>query len=230
MLLRASPAPDSASNDPRLAKLHSSHPPARLPAIPDGQSALIFCFLPRQTKIRRANSEALLPRRGKQRRLRTPAAPPCPRGARQRRPTHTFAGGRPLLVGLPPSAPAAAPSEPKRSAPAPCSWGGCASTRSRRRWKPAPPARLPGRPLAPAEQGNAAPALKTLACRLFFPLICAFPLSCGKIHNRDASAFPFAFLRKRNALSGKKTAIPPPTASQFSCIFARISLANPQIY
>ena len=50
MLLRASPAPDSASNDPRLAKLHSSHPPARLPAIPDGQSAPIFCFLPRQTK------------------------------------------------------------------------------------------------------------------------------------------------------------------------------------
>ena len=32
------------------------------------------------SKIRRANSEALLPRRGKQRRIRTPAAPPCPQG------------------------------------------------------------------------------------------------------------------------------------------------------
>ena len=37
--------------------------------------------LPRDTsKIRRANSEALLPRRGKQRRSRTPAAYPCPPG------------------------------------------------------------------------------------------------------------------------------------------------------
>ena len=80
---------------------------------------------PRDTpKIRRANSEALLPRRGKQRRSRTPAASPCPCGARQRRPTHAFAGGRPLLVGLPPSAPAATPSEPQRSAPAPARGAG----------------------------------------------------------------------------------------------------------
>ena len=50
------------------------------------------------------------------------------------------AGGRPLLVGLPPSAPTTAPTEPKRRAPAPCSWGGCASTRSRRRWLPTPSA------------------------------------------------------------------------------------------
>ena len=32
------------------------------------------------SKIRRANSAAFLPRRGKQRRIRTPAAPPCPQG------------------------------------------------------------------------------------------------------------------------------------------------------
>ena len=42
------------------------------------------------------------------------------------------AGGRPLLVGLPPSTPIPAPTEPKRSTPAPCSWGGCASTSSQR--------------------------------------------------------------------------------------------------
>ena len=51
------------------------------------------------------------------------------------------AGGRPLRVGLPPSVHTTAPSEPKRSTPAPCSWGGCASTRSRRHWLPALPAR-----------------------------------------------------------------------------------------
>ena len=53
---------------------------------------------------------------------------PCPRGTRQRRPTHAFADGRPLLVGLPPSTSATAPTETKRSAPAPCSWGGRASS------------------------------------------------------------------------------------------------------
>ena len=37
--------------------------------------------------------------------------------------------------------PLAAPTEPKRSAEAPCSWGLGASTRSRRRWPPALPAR-----------------------------------------------------------------------------------------
>ena len=51
------------------------------------------------------------------------------------------AGGKPLLVGLPPSTRTAAPSETKRSAQAPCSWGLGASTRSRRHWPPAPPAR-----------------------------------------------------------------------------------------
>ena len=54
--------------------------PARLPTVPDGQSAP-RSTLPLDTpKIRRANSEALLPRRGKQRRSRTPAAYPCPPG------------------------------------------------------------------------------------------------------------------------------------------------------
>ena len=46
----------------------------------EGQTVSSSIFAPRQTKIRRANSEALLPRRGKQRRSRTPAAYPCPAG------------------------------------------------------------------------------------------------------------------------------------------------------
>ena len=53
---------------------------------------------------------------------------PCPRGTRQRRPTHHFADGRLLLQSLPPSTPTAASIETKRSAPAPCSWGGRASS------------------------------------------------------------------------------------------------------
>ena len=53
---------------------------ARLPAVPDGQSASTPCSPTRHAQNRRANSEALLPRRGKQRRLRTPAAYPCPAG------------------------------------------------------------------------------------------------------------------------------------------------------
>ena len=44
----------------------------------------------------------------------------------------TAAGGKSLLVDLPPSAPTPAPTDPHRSTPAPYSWGGCASTRSRR--------------------------------------------------------------------------------------------------
>ena len=74
------------------------------------------------------------------------ARPPPFRGApsQNRRPfahpvPKTAAGGRPLLVGLPPSTPTIAPTEPKRSTPTPCSWGGCASNPSQRRW----PAALP---------------------------------------------------------------------------------------
>ena len=88
---------------------HASFLPARLPAVPDGQTALQTTFSRDTPKIRRANSEALLPRRGKQRRPSTPAAPLAPAGqgsAIQRavyahhrpnrtEPQHT----RPLLVG-----------------------------------------------------------------------------------------------------------------------------------
>ena len=50
------------------------------------------------------------------------------------------AGGRPLLVGLPPSTSTTAPTGTKRSTPTPCSWGGCASASRRRHWPPALPA------------------------------------------------------------------------------------------
>ena len=52
----------------------------------------------------------------------------------------TTAGGRPLLVGLPPSVPSTAPPETQRNAHAPCSWGIGASIPSRRRWPAALPA------------------------------------------------------------------------------------------
>ena len=61
---------------------------------------------------------------------RRPFAHPVPKNA---------AGGRPLLVGLPPSARFTAPIGTKQSAQAPYSWGLGASTSSRRRW----PAALP---------------------------------------------------------------------------------------
>ena len=61
---------------------------------------------------------------------------------RSPRPPKTAAGERPLLVGRSPSAPTPAPSGTHRSTPAPCSWGGCASTRSRRHCLPALPAPL----------------------------------------------------------------------------------------
>ena len=50
------------------------------------------------------------------------------------------ADGKPLLVGLPSSMRTTAPSGTKRSASAPCSWGGCASTWRRRLRPPALPA------------------------------------------------------------------------------------------
>ena len=61
-------------------------------------------------------------------------------------PVPNAAGGKSLLVDLPPSARTFAPFGTKRSKPAPCSWGGLASTRSRRRW----PAALPPRPGQPS--------------------------------------------------------------------------------
>ncbi len=190
--------------------------PARLPAIPDGQTAPQTALSREPPKIRRANSEALLPRRGKQRRIRTPAAYPCPAGqgciispppflppafkdthpclrpvsrrvppqatkkakasslqrgrkpsrrhnagrnwlprkrqcrqpppfygapSQKRRPfahphpPKNAASGKPLLVGLPPSTPTIAPTEPKRSTPTLCSWGGRAVLRASSRCK-----------------------------------------------------------------------------------------------
>ena len=53
----------------------------------------------------------------------------------------TAAGGKSLLVGLPPSACTAAPSGTNRRLSAPCSWGRQASTSSQRHWLPALPAR-----------------------------------------------------------------------------------------
>ena len=53
----------------------------------------------------------------------------------------TAAGGKSLLVDLPPSARTVAPFGTKRSAQAPCSWGLGASPRRQRLWLPAPPAR-----------------------------------------------------------------------------------------
>ena len=47
------------------------------------------------------------------------------------------AGGKPLLVGLPPSTSATAPFGTKRRTPAPCSWGGRSSTSSQRHWQAA---------------------------------------------------------------------------------------------
>ena len=47
------------------------------------------------------------------------------------------AGGKPLLVGLPPSTPTTAPFGTKRRTPAPCSWGGRSSTSSQRHWQAA---------------------------------------------------------------------------------------------
>ena len=51
------------------------------------------------------------------------------------------AGGRLLLLGLPRSIPSTAPIGTKRSAPTPCSWGGCTSNPSQRHG----PAALPPR-------------------------------------------------------------------------------------
>ena len=44
------------------------------------------------------------------------------------------AGGKPLLVGLPPSTPTTTPFGTKRRTPAPCSWGGRSSTSRQRHW------------------------------------------------------------------------------------------------
>ena len=128
-------------------------------------------------------------------------------------PASLNAGGRLLLVGLPPSAPIAVLTGTKRSAHASCSWGMGASARSQRLWKPALPAGPLGarRPIAPAEQGIAAPALKTLVCRLFFPIVrCSAIFSGGRICNGNVDVFPFALLRGRNDRTGGEMTLPCP--------------------
>ena len=59
-----------------------TRPPARRWTFPDGENVPKPCFLPRHAKIRRATLQCLCPQ-GKQRRIRTPAAP-LARRARQR--------------------------------------------------------------------------------------------------------------------------------------------------
>ena len=88
-------------------------------------------------KIRRANSEAPLPRRGKQRRFRTLAAYPCPRRARMRHSTRRL---------LPP------PPQPNRTAahPPPAHGAGVRQPRAKGYW----PAALPP------------PAQKTISLRI----------------------------------------------------------------
>ena len=105
---------------------------------PDGENAWMPCFLPRYAKDPARHSAAPLPAGQTASPPHTGSAP-CPAG--QGSVAQRAADGRPLLVGRPPSLPTAAPSETKRSAQAPCSWGLGASTRSRRHWPPAPPAR-----------------------------------------------------------------------------------------
>ena len=142
--------------------------PARLPALPERQTAPQHPFPRKPAKIRRATQQRLCPT-GANSVASAPRSAPCPVGARQRRsmravpahhhssasaasarpalpftspprPPKTAAGGRPLLVGLPPSVPSTAPPETQRSAHAPCSWGMSASIPSRRRWPAALPA------------------------------------------------------------------------------------------
>ena len=81
-------------------------------------------------------------------------------------------------------------------------------------------------PLAPAEQGIAAPALKTLVFRLFFPLYAVLPvLFCARTCNRTADAFPPPLLRERNDRTGGEMTLPCPTGKgrcrcAYSTLFA----------
>ena len=144
-------------------------------------------------------------------------------------PASLNAGGRLLLVGLPPSAPIAVLTGTKRSAHASCSWGMGASARSQRLWKPALPAGPLGarRPIAPAEQGIAAPVLKTLVCRLFFPIVrCSAIFSGGRICNGKVDVFPFTLLRGRNDRTGGEMTLPCP-AGKGRCRCAEATLFAP---
>ena len=127
---------------------HASVPRARRKSPRDRQNVPKPCFLPRHTMIRRATQQRLCPRRGKQRRIRTPAAPLAPPG--QGSVAQRAAGGRLLLVSLPPSAPAPAANGTHRSLSAPGAWGRQASPPRQRHCPPAPPACALGRHTVPS--------------------------------------------------------------------------------
>ena len=110
--------------------------PARLPTVPDGQGSRLSALSRDNSKIRRATLKRLC-LQGQTASISHTGSAPCPYGAGQRRETHAFADGKLLLLSLPPSAPADAPTETQRNAPAPCSWCGRASPWGRRHWKPA---------------------------------------------------------------------------------------------
>ena len=158
-------------------------PPARLPAVPGGQSAPTFYSLRDGFKIRRANSEALLPA-GQTASIPHTGNVPLPAGqgsVAQRMPLQTagpcsWACRRLLLLPLQPKR-NAAPMPPTRGA-----WArlhGAEGVGSRHCRLDLRAAR---RPIAPAEQGIAAPALKTLVCRLFFPLCAVLPFFSVQEH------------------------------------------------
>ena len=127
---------------------HASVPRARRKSPRDRQNVPKPCFLPRHTMIRRATQQRLCPRRGKQRRIRTPAAPLAPPG--QGSVAQRAAGGRLLLVSLPPSAPAPAANGTHRSLSAPGAWGRQASPPRQRRCPPALPPCALGRHTVPS--------------------------------------------------------------------------------
>ena len=107
------------------AKAPHPRPPARPSPVLQGQAAPQTTFSREPTKIRRAAlSSAFAPTGQTASNTHTRSAP-CPQGkaASPKRP----AGGKPLLVGLPPSIPSPVPNEVKRRTPTPCSWGGRSS-------------------------------------------------------------------------------------------------------
>ena len=208
-------------------------PPARLPAVPDGQSALTFCSLPRQTKTRRAtlkrfcpagaNSVAPahlqrpLPLRGKAaslnarfRRRQAPAREPAAVCSDCRPIRNEAQRARPLLVGR-----ARVSMGPKALAAGTAGWAAGPLGRwafgPLGLWAAGPLGRWAFGPLglwarvAPCSCGarNRRAALKTLVCRLFFPLYAVLPVSSVQEHtNRTASAFPLPLLRGRNDRTG----------------------------
>ena len=104
------------------AKAPYLRPPARPPPVLQGQTAPQITFPREPTKIRRATLGSAFAPTGQTASSTHVRSAPCPQGkaASPKRP----AGGRLLLVSLPPSIPSPVPNEVKRRTPAPCSWGG----------------------------------------------------------------------------------------------------------